>query len=261
MVDYKPYMGGKVYGDVKLPTDLKLGENAEIYGPVKLGKGVVVSEGARLYGPLKIGNKVKIGANARVGYPTLGLLNKMLEEHGKIVNGGLETVIGDNVFIDADVMIYEDSKIGNNARIFHHASIREKVEIGDNSMIGCYTVIDGPFVKIGKNTLIHAQAYICSKSTIGDQVFIGPQVGTINEKTAQSRIGLPSMAGDAYRDLEIGPTIEDGVSIGEGAKIMMGVKIGKKAVVGSGAMVTKNIPANQIWVGNPARYLGKDRDF
>ena len=255
MADYKPYMSGRIYGNVKAPTDLKLGEGAEIYGNVRLGKKVVVSDGAKLYGPLRIGNNVKIGMNARIGYPTLGLLNKMLEEHGKIVDGGLETVIGDDVFIDADVMIYEDSKIGNNVRIFHHATIREKVDIGDSSMIGCYTVIDGPYVKIGRNNFIHAQSYICSKTTMGDQNFFGPQSGTINEKTAQSRVGLPSYAGDAYRDLEAGPTIGNGCVIGEAAHLMMSVKLEDNAVVGAGALVTKDIPNGEVWIGNPAKKL------
>ncbi len=259
MVEYKHYLGGKIYGDINIPSDLKLGEDAEIYGLVKLGKGVVISEGARLYGPLKIGNNVQIGACSKIGYPTLGKLRQMLKEHGKIIAGGLETVIGDDTYIESDVIIYEDIRIGNGVRIFHHADLRPKLDLGDNSWIGCYTIID-PEVKIGKQSFVHANCYLCSRTTIGDLVFIAPMVGTVNEKTAQSRIGLPSEKDGSYHDIEFGPTIGNRCSIGQGAHIMTGVKIGDGAIIGTAAMVTKDIPENQVWAGNPARYL-KMREF
>lgn len=230
----------------------------EIHGDVRLGKNVKVEAGVVLYGPLSIGDGAYIGRNSIIGFPTLKLLVQMLKDHGKIVEGGLGTTIGDNVLIYPSVVIYEGVRIDSNVKVFHNAQIREKVSIGESSIIGSYTVIDGPDVEIGKNTLIHAKCYICSKTKIGDQVFIGPKVGTVNEKSAQSRIGLPSQ--ETYRENEIGPVIEDNAVIGEGAILNMGVVIGKGAVVGTGAVVTKDVPPNEIWIGNPARKL-KDRDF
>lgn len=227
-------------------------------GDVKLGENPIIEEGVIIYGPVTIGNNVYIGRNSIIGYPTFSNLRKMLKEHKEIRGGGLETKIGNDVVICPNVTIYEGVIISNNVKVFHRALIREETEIGENSIIGSDVTLDGPYIKIGKNTLIHAKAYICSKTTIGNQVFVGPQAGTVNEKTAQSRIGLPSV--ENYRDIEKGATIEDGASIGEGAHIMMGVTIGKKAVLGTSALATKDIPDNEVWIGIPAKFL-KKRDF
>ena len=262
MTEARPIGKGKIYGDVEFlgePGDLTLGENAEIYGPVKIGKNVVIGENARLYGPLKIGNNVIIGPSSKIGYPTLGLLKEMFRKHGKIVAGGLETVIGDNVYIEDNVRIYEDVILRGNNHIFHHADLRQKLDLGDSSWIGCNTIID-PEVKIGKQSFVHANCYLCSRTTIGDFVFMAPMVGTVNEKTAQSRIGMPSEKDGSYHDIEFGPTIGNRCSIGQGAHIMTRVKIGDGAIIGTAAMVTKDVPENQVWAGNPARYL-KMREF
>lgn len=230
----------------------------ETYGDVKLGENVNIEKYVVIYGPVIIGDNTYIGRGAIIGHPAFGNLQKIIKENKKIIEGGSETKIGNDVYIASGVIIYEGVIIENNVKIFHRATIREETKIGENCIIGTNVVIDGPHIEIGKNNLIHAGAYICSKTKIGNQVFIGPQAGTVNEKTAQSRISLPSIEG--YRDKEEGPVIEDGASIGEGAHIMMGVKIGKKAVLGAGALATKDIPKNEVWVGIPAKFL-KKREF
>ncbi len=231
-------------------------KNHEIIGSVKLGKNVIIEKNVVIYGPTVLGDNVYIGRNSIIGYPALNNLKVMLKEEGRIVEGKSETIIGNNVMVYPNVVIYEDIKIGDNVQVFHNALIRENIEIGENCMIGTNTVLDG-YSKIGNNTLIHSGAYICAKSDIGNQVFIGPNAGFVNEKTAQSRIGLVSAKN--YRDIEKGPKVEDFASIGEGAILLQGTAVGKKAIIGAGAVVTKNVPQNEVWVGNPARKL-KERN-
>ena len=103
--------------------------------------------------------------------------------------------------------------------------------------------------KIGKRSKIQTAAHITGDCIIGDDVFVGPEVTTMNDLYMGAR------------ETEMkGPIIEDGALIGGNATLLPGVRIGKNAVVGAGSVVTKDVPANEVWVGNPARKI-KMRDW
>lgn len=149
-------------------------------------------------------------------------------------------------------------------------SLGGKIRIGNNFImnnnisgnpIGCYercTIFVGPdaFINIGDNVGISQSAIICHKKiTIGNNVNIGggtciydtdfhslsPQIRN-SEKDQQFKIN---------KEVSIG----DNVFIGAHCIILKGVTIGKNSIVGAGSVVTKSIPDNQIWAGNPARYI------
>src|SRR5215216_3165135 len=131
------------------------------------------------------------------------------------------------------------AKIGKNVKIWHFAYVGDKTIIGDNVMIGSLSHIDYN-VKIGNNTRIEGAVYIPPLTIIGNNVFIGPGATFTNDPYPMS----PKM---------IGVTVEDGAIIASRAVIKPGVNIGKNAVVGMGAVVTKDVPAETVVVGNPAR--------
>ena len=128
---------------------------------------------------------------------------------------------------------------GNNVHIADTCVILPAFdfEIGDNSSISCYTTIYAKFgVKIGKNCLISSNCGISSYNHIID-------------------------SDDRHRD-EIhdhkyskAVLIGDNVWIGMNACILPGIEIGNNSIIGSGSVVTKNVPPNEIWVGNPARFV------
>src|SRR5215216_7713980 len=129
--------------------------------------------------------------------------------------------------------------IGKNVKIWHFVYVGDKTRIGDNVMIGSLTHIDYK-VSIGENTRIEGSVYIPPLTVIGNNVFIGPGATFTNDPYPMS----PKM---------IGVTVEDGAIIASRAVIKPGVNIGKNAVVGMGAVVTKDVPAETVVVGNPAR--------
>lgn len=138
-------------------------------------------------------------------------------------------------------------RIGPNTIIYniHHSNIHASVSIGENCKIHSHVWI-GKDVVIGNQCLIQAFAFIPEGVTIKDEVFVGPHVCFTNDKRPPS-FGLHWAI----------TLVKRGASIGANATILPGIVIGEKAVIGAGAVVTKDVPAGEVWVGNPAKLLVK----
>ncbi len=153
---------------------------------------------------------------------------------------------GKNVFIADTAVIYHDVEIGDNCRIFDFVVLREGTRLGRNTTIG--NGVCGEFdVKIGNDCSISTQSHLTGGIVIEDRVFFGPNVTTTNTR----KISF----GRAYDVVTDAPVIKYGARIGGGATILAGVTIGEQAMIGAGAVVTKDVPAKEVWVGNPARKL------
>ena len=139
-----------------------------------------------------------------------------------------------------------NAKIGLRTVIWHpELSILGAFECGtDCNIHGMVWIGDG--VKIGNKVRIQAFAFIPKGVTLEDDVFIGPHVVFTNDKR-------PPSWGVHWADT----LVKQGASIGAGAVILPGITIGVKAVIGAGAVVTKDVPDGETWVGNPAKVLGK----
>lgn len=119
--------------------------------------------------------------------------------------------------------------IGNNCNICSHCFIENNVSIGDN-------------------VTIKAGVRIWDGVTIEDNVFVGANVSFTNDMYPRSK----------HYEKEFLPTrVCKGASIGANAVILPGIIIGEKAIIGAGSVVTKDIPAGEIWAGNPATFLRK----
>jgi len=125
--------------------------------------------------------------------------------------------------------------------------------IGDNTKIGAFVEIQKNAV-IGRNCKISSHSFICEGVTIEDNVFIGHGVMFINDlypRATNSNGGLQTEA-----DWRVERTlVAKGASIGSGVTILANVTIGENALIGAGSVVTKNVPANAVVAGNPARLL------
>lgn len=122
------------------------------------------------------------------------------------------------------------------------SNISENAQIGDGTIVHSHVWI-GDDVVIGKNCKIQAFAFIPTGVTIGDNVFIGPRVTFTNDKYPPSEKWDTTVVGE-------------NVSIGAGAIILPGVVLCKNCKIGAGAVVTKNVPPGETWVGNPAHKHG-----
>ena len=143
--------------------------------------------------------------------------------------------------------ISEKAKIGDNVKIWHFAYVGDNTEIGDNVKIGSLSHVDYN-VKIGNDTMIEGLVYIPPLSRIGKNVFIGPSASLTNDPFPPS-------------EKLIGVTIEDNVIIGSRAVIKAGVIIGENSVVAMGAVVTKNVPANTVVGGVPAKEMYSKEEY
>jgi acetyltransferase-like isoleucine patch superfamily enzyme len=135
--------------------------------------------------------------------------------------------------------------IGDGTRIWQFVVILKGARIGADCNVCAHVLIEGDVI-IGNRTTIKSGVQIWDGSVIGDDVFVGPNATFTNDLYPRSK---------RYPKNFQGVTIHDGASIGANATVLPGVTVGKKALVGAGSVVTKDIPAFAVVVGNPARIV------
>ncbi len=147
--------------------------------------------------------------------------------------------------------IAPDVKLGQNVKLSKFINLYG-CEVGDNTKIGAFVEIQKN-AKVGMNCKISSHTFICEGVTIEDEVFIGHGVTFINDAYPRATTGgqLQTEA-----DWKVEPTlVKKGASIGSGATVLSKVTIGENAVVGAGSVVTRDVTANTVVAGNPARVL------
>jgi acetyltransferase-like isoleucine patch superfamily enzyme len=154
--------------------------------------------------------------------------------------------VGDGTIVSTGAILFAGSKIGARVILGDQSCVRERVTIGDDVVVGRGSLVEND-TTIGAMTKIQADAYITAYSTLEDNVFIAPCVVTTNDNFMGRT--------EKRHDLVKGPTIRRGARIGGGAILCPGIEVGEEAFVGAGAVVTKDVPARKLVVGNPARVL------
>jgi UDP-2-acetamido-3-amino-2,3-dideoxy-glucuronate N-acetyltransferase len=148
--------------------------------------------------------------------------------------------------------IAPDVKVGKNVRFSQFINLYG-CEVGDETKIGAFVEIQKN-AKIGRRCKISSHTFICEGVTIEDEVFVGHNVTFVNDSfpRATSKNGILQ----TEADWKVEPTlIKKGASIGSGATILANVRVGENSLIGAGAVVTKDVPANVIVIGNPAKIV------
>jgi acetyltransferase-like isoleucine patch superfamily enzyme len=148
--------------------------------------------------------------------------------------------------------IAPDVKLGSGVKLSRFINLYG-CEIGCNTKIGAFVEIQKNAV-VGANCKISSHSFICEGVRIDDDVFIGHNVTFINDPFPRSTTSTGVI--QTEKDWTVEPTrVRRGASIGSGATILSNVIIGENAMVGAGSVVTRDVPANAISAGNPARVL------
>jgi len=150
------------------------------------------------------------------------------------------------------VCIAPDVKLGHGVKLSKFINLYG-CEIGDDCKIGAFVEVQKN-AKVGKCCKISSHSFICEGVTIEDGVFIGHSVVFINDLYPRAVNSDGSL--QTERDWSVERTyIKKGASIGSGSTILANLTIGENAIVGAGSVVTKDVPANSIVVGSPARVV------
>lgn len=187
---------------------------------------------------MKVAAEISLGAPSEV-HPT-AILGEIPGRHIP----SLALTVGPNATVRAHSVIYAGSQIGSHLETGHGVVIREENRLGDHLSIWNNSTIDYGCV-IGHRVRIHCNVYVAQFTVIEDDVFLAPGVMIANDRHP------------ICKDCMRGPTIKRGARVGINATLLPEVVVGEEALVGAGAVVTRDVPAGAVVVGNPARVIGR----
>ncbi len=155
--------------------------------------------------------------------------------------------VSPDAFVHESAIVDDDVIVGRGSKIWHFVHVSRGARIGEGCSLG-QNVYVGNDVPIGSGVRIQNNVSIYTGVVVEDDAFLGPSCVFTNVINPRSFVERK----DEYR----GTVVGRGASIGANAVIVCGHDIGEYAFVGAGAVVTKNVPAYALVVGNPARQLG-----
>jgi UDP-2-acetamido-3-amino-2,3-dideoxy-glucuronate N-acetyltransferase len=218
----------------ELAPGLLLGEGVDLPDDAVLGGNVVIHAGTVL------GAGVRLGDNCVVGKPAT------LSARSSAPGGDPGAAsLGDGVTLGAGAVVLAGARIADGCVVADQAHVRERVEIGPETVVGRGASIEND-VRMGTRVKLQTDAYITAWSLVEDDVFVAPGVLLTNDPTAGRR--------GASQELR-GAVLRRACRLGGGAVLLPGVEVGQEAFVGAGAVVTKDVPPRALVMGVPARVI------
>ncbi|MCX8479099.1 MAG: acyltransferase [Chitinophagales bacterium] len=150
-------------------------------------------------------------------------------------------------FVHESAYVDQPCQIGKGTKIWHFCHVMQNTVIGEGCIFG-QNVLVANDVKIGNNVKVQNNVAIYTGVECEDDVFLGPSMVFTNVTNPRSAV--------VRRGQYAKTVVKKGASIGANATIVCGHDIGEYAFIGAGAVVTKNVPAYALMVGNPARQIG-----
>jgi acetyltransferase-like isoleucine patch superfamily enzyme len=148
--------------------------------------------------------------------------------------------------------IAPDVKLGRAVKLSKFINLYG-CQIGDESKIGAFVEIQKN-ATVGRRCKISSHTFVCEGVTIEDNVFIGHGVTFVNDSYPRATTAEGELQTESDWRVET-TVVRRGASIGSGATILSSLEIGENSIVGAGSVVTRDVPANTIVAGNPAKVL------
>jgi acetyltransferase-like isoleucine patch superfamily enzyme len=189
---------------------------------------------AVIYPGVVWGGRYTVDPFVIVGYPVKGL-----------APGESATFIGEGALLRSHTVIYCGNRIGKDFQTGHGALIRESNEIGDHVSIGSGSIVEH-HVHIGNGVRLHSHVFVPEFTVLEDECWLGPNVVLTNARYPRS---------PRAKDELVGAIIGRGAKLGANVTVLPGIRIGRDALIGAGSVVTKDVPAGAVVVGNPGRVI------
>ena len=233
----------------KIDTTARLGAGVEvgffsvIGAHVQIGSNVTIGNNVTIYEGSIIGSGVRIDDNTVVGKMPMRAATSANPD----VAAELEPAsVGEGCIVGTHVVIYRGCKLGKECLVADLATIRENVTVGNKTIIGRNVAIEN-HCKVGSYCKLETNSYITAWSELGDHVFVAPGVVTTNDNFA----GRGEKRFEQFK----GVIVKYGGRIGANATILPGRTIGEQGFAAAGAVVTKDVPAQKIVIGSPAKVV------
>jgi acetyltransferase-like isoleucine patch superfamily enzyme len=231
-----------ISSDVIMGQNVQIGENVTIKSGCILEDNIILEDNVYVDFGTIIHSNVTIGANTTIGARCI-LGEYLVDFYEDNSNKCHPLRIGKNSLIRSECIIYGENEFGDYLQTGHRVTIREKAKIGHHVRIGTLSDIQG-HCEIQDYVNMHSNVHVGMESTIKRYAWIFPYVVLTNDPNPPSNSLM-------------GATIEEYAVVATGTVVLPGKTIANGALVGAGSIVTKDIPADTIAVGNPAKEHGE----
>jgi UDP-3-O-[3-hydroxymyristoyl] glucosamine N-acyltransferase len=229
-----------IHPSARIGTGTTFGEFCVVGEDVTLGSGCRVGHHVVIHAGTRIGADVRIDDFASLGKLPMKAANSATTKEQELA----PLSVGETSIVGTGVVLYRGAVIDAKVLLADLCTVRENVSVGRGTIVGRGVTIEN-FCSVGRYCKLESECYLCAYSTLEDRVFVAPGVVTSNDN-------FVGRTQERFKHFK-GVTVKKGGRIGAGSVTLPGVTIHEDGLVAAGSTVTRDVPANTIVVGSPAR--------
>ena len=233
-------MSSVIHPSAVIGAGTTMGEFCVIGANVRLGAGCRLGHHVVIHEDTVVGATVRIDDHASLGKRPMKAANSATTREQELP----PLTVGELSIVGTGVVLYRGAVIDAKVLMADLATVRENVTIGRGTIVGRGVTVEN-FCTVGRFCKLESECYITAYSTLEDRVFIAPGVVTSNDN-------FVGRTAERFKHFK-GVTVRKGGRLGAGTVTLPGVVIGEDALVAAGSVVTRDVPARTIVVGQPAR--------